>query len=242
MILLPSRTLTRRASAKDKPVGTLVQGSGAKRLDGNTQAPLPSRKTSRLGKTRDSQGLGQTLQASGGDPEQVAGGNHLCECCLCPSATLKEPLREITTLAQLGGLKFNRAGLAIPRALSITVATVHPLWGDLPIGCSADPVSLGRHQTVRELFHQVGEHIRACAWQAAPGRAGPRSICLIAATACVLLSVWVFSCKDHAVAVFSGGSPGRSSSDSHTSRPWTCTVGAVGPTPWSSSAKSRSAA
>jgi len=78
--------------------------------------------------------------------------------------------------------RFYRNCRKSPRGVSISVAAIHPLWESSPhteLRRSRRPRA--DIQTVRKLFSQVGEHIRACAWRAAPEGAGPRSICLIAA-------------------------------------------------------------
>jgi len=119
---------------------------------------------------------------------------------------------------------FNGVGPGIPRALSVSVRKIRPLQESSPCRVPRTPrqtcadIKQFANCSTRE-ESTSGLAVTSCSrtsWTKVPMLDGDH--CRI------LLSIGFWPLRnDHAVAVFSGGSPGRSSSDPRTPRPWTCT-------------------
>jgi len=99
----------------DERVGPGVQGPIAERGDLVVQV-LGHRRDLGLRQLRDVEGLGELLDPARGDAAQVGGGDHRDQGLFGPAAAFEEPVREVTTLAQLGDGEFDGAGPGVPLA------------------------------------------------------------------------------------------------------------------------------
>ena len=140
-------------------VGTLVQPTGAERLDLAVKVAGHLRDL-RLAQPRDAQGLDQFLHPPCADPEQVAGRHHRGQRPLCPPAAFQQPVREVGTRPQLRDRHVQRPGAGVEVSVPVTVAGVDPLAAAPAVLGTADGVGLSRHQRVDEGAQQLPQQIR----------------------------------------------------------------------------------
>jgi hypothetical protein len=81
----------------------------------------------RLAQPGDAESLDQLLHPPRADPEQVAGRHHRGEGCLRAAAALQQPVREVTTLPELGDRHVKGPGAGVEVPVPVTVADVHPV-------------------------------------------------------------------------------------------------------------------
>ena len=116
----------------DVGVGTGVEGAvaeGAHRL----VEGLGQLRDLGLGDPVDAHGLDHVVDPAGGDPFDVALGDHRDQGPLGPAPGLDEPVGEVAAGAQLGDGQLDRAGPGVPAPRAVAVARVDPLGGDLAV-------------------------------------------------------------------------------------------------------------